>query len=88
MNEFILPSLGIVFAFVLIKYREQIGDTFGDADWLRPIGGVYFAIVYIAIFIIFWCISVMTGTTGILFKPFLWLFPTLGKGTVQPDLTY
>ena len=85
---FLLPLLGIVFAFILIKYREQIGDTFGDPEWLSPIGGIHYTIVYIGIFIIFWSISVMTGTTEILFKPFLWLFPTLGKGTVQPDLTY
>lgn len=90
MTEYGFPILGIVFAFVLIKYREQIGDTFGDGEWLRPIGGVYFAIVYLAIFIIIWSISVLTDTTEILFRPFLWLFPTLTKtGTaVQPDLSY
>ena len=88
--EYLPPILGIVFAFVLMKYRERIGDVFGDPDWMRPVGGIYFVIVYIAIFIIFWSISVLTGTTGILFKPFLWLFPTLGRsaGEVQPDLNY
>lgn len=86
--DFLIPILGIAFAFVLIKYREQIGDTFGDPDWLRPIGGVHFTIVYIAIFIIFWSISYLTGTTEILFRPFLWLFPTLTQRQVQPDLEY
>lgn len=86
----LIPVLGIIFAFVLIKYREQIGDVFGDPDWMRPLGGVYFVIVYIAIFIIFWSIAYATGTTGILFRPFLWLFPTLGHraNEVQPDLSY
>ena len=90
MTEYGLPILGIVFAFALIKYREQIGDTFGDADWMRPVGGVYFVIVYIAVFIIFWCIAVLTDTTHILFKPFLWLFPTLTQrgANAQPDLNY
>lgn len=88
--DYLPPILGIAFAFVLIKYREQIGDVFGDPDWMRPLGGVYFVIVYIAIFIIFWSISVLTGTTSILFKPFLWIFPWLGKNpdAVQPDLNY
>ncbi len=88
--EYVYPILGIVFAFILIKYREQIGDTFGDPDWMSPLGGVYFFIVYIAIFIIFWSIASLTGTTGILFKPFLWLFPTLGQRAqdAAPDLSY
>jgi len=88
--DYVIPVLGIAFAFVLIKYREQIGDTFGDPDWLRAVGGVHYTIVYIAIFIIFWSISYLTGTTEILFRPFLWLFPTLGRGAneVQPDLAY
>lgn len=80
MMGFLPPILGIVGAFALIKYREQIGDIFGDPDWLRPVGGIYFTIVYIAIFIIFWSIAVLTGTTEILFQPFLWLFPTLQRG--------
>lgn len=90
MTQYVLPIFGILFAFTLIKYREQIGDVFGDADWMRPLGGVYFVIVYISIFIIFWSIAVMTNTTGILFKPFLMLFPTLGRSAneVQPDLSY
>lgn len=87
---FLIPVLGIAFAILIIKYREQIGDVFGDPDWMRPLGGVYFVIVYIAIFIIFWSIAYATGTTGILFKPFLWIFPWLGKNSnaVQPDLSY
>lgn len=89
MTDYVFPILGIIFAFVLIKYREQIGDVFGDPDWLRAVGGVHYTIVYIAIFIIFWSISVMTGTTSILFRPFLWLFPTLGRGNgVEADLDY
>lgn len=90
MTQFILPLLGIVCAFVLIRYREPVGDIFGDPDWMRPLGGVYFVIVYVAVFIIFWSIAVMTDTTSILFKPFLWLFPTLGRNAneVVPDLQY
>jgi hypothetical protein len=61
---FLIPVLGIIFAFILIKYREQIGDVFGDPDWMRPLGGVYFVIVYIAIFIIFWSIAYAHGHDG------------------------
>jgi hypothetical protein len=86
--EYLFPILGIAFAFVLIKYREQIGDVFGDPDWLRPIGGVHYTIVYIAIFIIFWSISSMTGTTSVLFRPILWLFPTVRSGAGATDLSY
>ncbi len=89
MTDYLFPIIGIIFAFALIKYREQIGDVFGDPDWLRAIGGVHYTIVYIAIFIIFWSISVLTGTTSILFRPFLWLFPWLVRGNgIEADLDY
>lgn len=90
MTDIGLPFLGIVFAFILIRYREQIGDVFGDPDWLSAIGGIHYTIVYIAIFIIFWSIAVMTDTTHVLFKPVLWLFPTLSQRGLdaQPDLEY
>lgn len=87
MTEYLWPILGIVFALVLIKKREQIGDVFGDPDWLGPVGGVYGGIVLLAIFIIFWSIAALTDTTHILFKPFLWLFPTLRSGA-ETDLAY
>lgn len=86
MSTYIWPIIGFIFAFVLIKKREQIGDTFGDPDWLHPVGGIYAAIVLLAIFIIFWSLAILTGTTHILFKPFLWLFPTLrSNAEAQPD---
>ncbi len=90
MSEYLIPILGIAFAFVLIKYREPIGDTFGDPEWMRAVGGIHFVLVYVAIFIIFWSIAYATGTTEILFRPFLWIFPGLGHraGEVQPDLNY
>lgn len=90
MTEYLFPIGGIVFAFILIKYREQIGDVFGDPEWMRTIGGVHYVIVYIALFIIIWSIAALTGTTEVLFRPFLWLFPTLGQRAqnAAPDLTY
>lgn len=87
MTAFLFPILGIVFAFVLIKYREQIGDTFGEQEWLRNVGGVHMALVYVAIFIIFWSIAALTGTTDILFRPLLWLFPGAHRGTPTDVMT-
>ncbi len=87
MTEYLFPILGIVFAFVLMKYRERIGDTFGDPDWMGPFGGVYGGIVILAIFIIFWSIAALTDTTHLLFSPILWLFPTLRSGA-ETDVLY
>lgn len=90
MTEYVLPILGIVFSVALIKYRERVGDVFGEPDWLRPVGGIYLALVYLAVFIIIWSIATLTGTTDVLFGPVLWLFPTLRSGGTgaRPDLSY
>ena len=88
MSEYLFPLLGIAFAFVLIKYREPIGDVFGDPEWVRTLGGIHYVIVYIAIFIIIWSVAELTGTTSVLFRPLLFLFPTVGNSSDQPDLNY
>ncbi len=90
MMEIAIPIGGIIFAFILIKYREQIGDVFGDPEWMHALGGIHYVIVFIAIFIIFWSIAYATDTTEILFRPVLLLFPTLGQRAQDnvPDLNY
>lgn len=72
-----LSILGIVLSFVLIKYRERAGDLIGEADWMQKVGGVYFVVVYIAIFIFIWSVAELTGTTGVLFAPLRYLIPGL-----------
>ncbi len=71
----LLSIVGIVGSFAMIKYREQIGDMMGEADWMRKVGGVYYVVVFVAILIFFWCLATLTGTTDILFKPVTMLFP-------------
>jgi hypothetical protein len=78
---------GVIGSVVMLKYREKLGDIMGDPDWMRYVGGVYNFIVLLAIFLFFWSIAVMTGTTSVLFKPLLLLFPnpnpTITPGVVQ-----
>jgi hypothetical protein len=74
---FILPILGIVGSFFMLKYREYIGNMMGEAAWMSKVGGVYNVIVIVAIFIFFWSLAELTGTTDILFRPLLWFIPGL-----------
>lgn len=70
-----LSLLGIVGSLLMLKYREKIGETFGEAQWMRYVGGVYNAVILIAIFLFFWSIATLTNTTDLLFRPLLFLFP-------------
>lgn len=85
--KIILGLGGIVLSFFMLKYREAIGDMLGEADWMRKIGGVHFLVVIIAAFIFFWSLAEMTGTTHILFKPLLFLFPGGASSLQQPEVT-
>jgi hypothetical protein len=81
----ILSLIGIVGSLFMIKYRERIGEMFGEADWMVKVGGIYNLVIIVAIFIFFWSIASLTGTTGILFKPFLYLIPGLNHSAPQQD---
>lgn len=59
----------------MLKYRERLGDFMGEADWMKYVGGVYNFVIILAIFIFFWSLATLTGTTDILFTPFLYLLP-------------
>lgn len=77
MGTFILQVIGIICAFCMIKYREMIGDAIGEQTWMAYVGGVYNFIMIIAVFLFFWSVAGMTGTTGIFFAPLTWFFAGL-----------
>jgi hypothetical protein len=79
-----LSLVGIVGSFFLIKYREKVGDMVGEADWMTKVGGVYNVMIFVAVFIFFWSIATLTGTTSVLFS-FLRFLPGLPKAE-QPDM--
>lgn len=70
-----LSIVGIIAAFAMIKFRERVGDMLGEADWMRKVGGVYNVILILAIFIFFWSLAYLTGTTHFLFGPILRAIP-------------
>jgi len=75
MGRFFLGIIGIGFGFVLLKYREQIGDMLGDPPWASKIGGIYNLLIIVGIIIFFWSLAYMTGTEQILFAPLFSMFP-------------
>ena len=86
MLHYILPLIGIVGAFFLIRYRESLGDTLGDAEWMRSVGGIYNVIVIFAVFVFFWSIAELTGTNEVLFGFVKLLIPGLGLTDAQPPV--
>lgn len=79
--QFLLPILGIILSIAGLKYRERVGDFIGDAEWMKYVGGVYNAVIIACLFLFLWSLAVLTGTTDILFRPFLYLLP----GAVNPN---
>lgn len=64
---------GIALGVLIIKYRQQIGDQIGDADWMRYVGGVYNFVILLGVLVFFWSIATLTGTADILFAPLFWI---------------
>ena len=73
--QYFLSIVGIIGSFFLVKYREVIGNTLGEPDWMRSMGGIYTFLVFIAVFIFFWSLATITNSTDILLAPVKMLFP-------------
>lgn len=82
MGYYLLIAVGLIGPFFLIKYREAVGDLIGEAAWMRKVGGVYNVIFIIAMFIFFWTLAEVTGTTSILFAPLRRLSPGFQPETI------
>ncbi len=75
MGYWLLIATGIIGPFFMIKYREMVGDFIGEAEWMKKVGGVYTVVIIVAVFLFFWTIAEVTGTTGVLFSPLRNLSP-------------
>lgn len=75
MMKYLLIAAGFALSFFLIVKREQIGDSIGEADWMRYVGGVYNLLVIVAVILFFWCLAELTNTTDIFFAPLRMLLP-------------
>ncbi len=82
MGYYLMIAAGLIGPFVLIKYRESLGNMMGEAEWMRKVGGVYNVIIIVAILIFFWTIAEATGTTEIMFGSLRNLSPGF-----QPQVT-
>jgi Na+/H+ antiporter NhaC len=74
-----LSLLGIIASFFILKYRKDVGDMVGEADWMRKIGGVYNVIIICSIILFFWSLAELTGTTQVLFSPLTRLIPGMNQ---------
>jgi len=77
--RYFLGLLGIIFGFVLIKYREPVGDMLGEPAWASKVGGIYNLVIIVGVIIFFWSIAAITNTEHILFGPILSIFPSSGR---------
>ncbi len=71
----ILGVIGIIFASVLIKFREQVGEMLGEPAWAEKVGGIYNLVIIIGVAMYFWSISYMTNTQDIFFAPLMYILP-------------
>lgn len=58
--------IGLAASYVLIRYREMVGDM---------MGGRYTLTVTIGVLVFFWTIAYAVNATDIFFRPLLWLLP-------------
>jgi len=82
MDKF-LAVIGLILTFFIIKKRETIGNSLGEYEWMRYVGGIYGVVVIVAILIFFWSLATLTGTQDFFFTPIRLFFPFLFKN-VQP----
>ncbi|MBI1812602.1 hypothetical protein HY285_01905 [Candidatus Peregrinibacteria bacterium] len=80
---YLLGILWIVGSFLMLKYRETLGDTIGEAEWMRKVGGVQTVLIFVSIFLFVWGIAMLTNTTSFLFGWIRYIIPGL-KPSVQP----
>ncbi|MBI3336854.1 hypothetical protein HYZ98_04815 [Candidatus Peregrinibacteria bacterium] len=78
---------GIVLSFFMLKYRERVGDTMGEADWMRSVGGVYMIVIVLAVLIFLWSLAAITNTMDILLFP-VFLIPGLSRPGPPPTPTF
>ena len=67
--KYFLILIGYILAFCLIKFRQQIGDNFGEPAWADRIGGIYNLMIILGVILFFWCTAAITGTTKIFLYP-------------------
>lgn len=74
-------------SYFIIRYRESIGNSLGEQEWMHPIGGIYGVVVVVGILIFFWSLATITGTQDFFFTPIRWILPFMFKQpeAQQPD---
>ncbi|HAI98108.1 TPA: hypothetical protein DCL30_01015 [Candidatus Peribacteria bacterium] len=84
--HFFLGFIGILLSVGIIRYREAIGDTIGEAEWMRKIGGVYMVTIYFAICLFIYSFLSMFGLQDMLLTPIVRLLTPYGTpdGPVVP----
>lgn len=82
--ETIFSLLGIAFSYLIIKNRESLANIFGDAPWMRYVGGPFAFVVIIGILIFFWSITTLTGTDDIFLYPIIYVITFGQMGSTPP----
>lgn len=79
MLGYLLPILGMIGGLLIIDQRENIGDMFGETKWIHEHGGIYTWMIILGLFIFFWSLGELTGTTDFLFSPIRAVLPGEGQ---------
>jgi hypothetical protein len=74
MNRYIVLILGIVIAFLLLKYRKEVKHFIGDVAWAEKVfgaGGTYSLIVVLAVISFFGSLMYFLGTFQAILSDYL-----------------
>lgn len=77
--RYFLGLLGMVGGFLMVKYRERVGDMFGEPAWTSKVGGIYNVIIIVGVIFFFWGIAAVTHTEDVLFGPIINFIPMPGR---------
>ncbi len=67
--RFLFGIIGIGFSYLLVRYREPIGDSLGQPEWANRLGGIYNVVILMGIVFFFCSVAYMVGTFDVLFPP-------------------
>ncbi|MFH0770923.1 MAG: hypothetical protein V1926_06145 [Candidatus Peregrinibacteria bacterium] len=65
----ILGLVGIALSFFMIRHRESVGDTIGDAEWMHKLGGVYNVVVMSSILLFLISVAAIFNLTSVALMP-------------------
>lgn len=86
--RYVFAIVGMIASYFIIKYRESLGNSIGEYEWMSKLGGIYNIVTIAGILIFFWSLAALTGTQDIFLAPILWIMPGFLVPEAPPPPTF